>query len=155
MTMVAQAAGAPVTPQEALQAIMCDCHRNTPRAADDDCRSHGEKKHECCEAAIQNHQAPPEIGGERGYSPTGKPLTQTRQQLKAAGGLRKGMSFPDACAMNGGQPTQFFDFKFPCGGEADADFYFPPGRSQFDKYLKLSQKLNMTLPPVPLTSRSC
>jgi hypothetical protein len=141
-------------PRDVLQQIACKCNI-IPMEDNDTCRSLGEKKHACCDEEIKRHQPPPELGGEKGYTKAGEELTQTREELKAAGQLEKGMCFPDACAVSGGKPTQFFDFKFPCGGESDTNFYFPKGRSQYDKYLKLSQKLGITAPPVPITSRSC
>ena len=121
------------------------------------CREHGIDKHACCEEKIKNHKGPPDIGGERGYDKSGNALSQSREALEASGGLRKGMCFPDACALSGGQPSQFFDFKFPCAGEADGDFYLGGrGRtSQFAKYSKLSKQLKIKKPPKVITSRAC
>lgn len=139
--------------EKALQDIMCECHRTTPKPPGG-CKEHGEAKHACCEKAISKHTAPPEIGGERGYLKNGSPAAP-RSSYKPA--PPKGSAFPDACAMSGGNPTQFFDFKFPCGGEADANFYMPKGRSQYDKYLKIGKKLKppVTKPPKAITSRNC
>ena len=167
------------TAEEVLQDIMCDCHRNPPPAKPPgECKEIGEAKHECCEECIKNHKPPPDIGGEKGYLKNGKPAAP-RSSYKPA--PPKGSCFPDACATDAaGNPTQFFDFKFICPdgtrywdkrankgmggyktatgkGTADANFYFPKGRSQYDKYKKLGKKL---YPPVkdnpkPLTSRSC
>ena len=139
------------TEEKALQDIMCKCHQNTPKPPGG-CKEHGIAKHACCEEAINKHKAPPEIGGERGYLKSGKPA---KPRASYSPKPPAGSSFPDACAMSGGQPTQFFDFKFPCGGESDADFFDPPGRSQYDKYLKLSKKLGMSKPPQVITSRAC
>ncbi|MBZ8144109.1 hypothetical protein CLD22_30530, partial [Rubrivivax gelatinosus] len=70
-----QAAG----PEErALQDIMCDCYRNTPRTGN--CKYDGVLMHQCCEDAINNRTGPPALGGERGYDVDGNQLTQTRQQ---------------------------------------------------------------------------
>ena len=175
MTIVSQGALSPATPEKALQDIMCDCHRAIQPTDADDCASLGEKKHECCDNAIKSHKPPPEIGGEQGYGKNGVLQSQTRKQMKAAGTLT-GTLWPDACAMSNGKPTQFFDFKFICPdgvrcydkhtgkvwisrgeGAADANFYFPNGSSQYDKYRRLGKKLNpkLTRDPVPLTSRSC
>src|SRR5689334_21513179 len=38
--------------EKALQDIMCKCHKETPIADGDDCKSLGEKKHKCCDDAI-------------------------------------------------------------------------------------------------------
>ncbi|HEX5745798.1 MAG TPA: hypothetical protein VFZ09_06120 [Archangium sp.] len=174
MTMVSQKSGSPVTAQMVLQEILCECHKNTKPKPEDTCTSLGEAKHECCDMAIQNHKAPPHIAGERGYASDGSRLTQSRAQMKAAGTL-KGTLWPDACSTDAaGNPTQFFDFKFVCPGGTQyydkrtgevrfsrgkgnpgADFYFPEGKSQYDRYLKLSMRLGVTEMPTPLTSQSC
>lgn len=170
--------GEVVSPAEkALGEIMCDCHDNTPHQDGQSCAEIGEAKHACCEQAIQNHKPPPEIGGEQGYDGAGNALTQSRAALRASGGL-KGTLWPDACAMSGGNPTQFFDFKFVCpkggsyydkqkgevrfsggSGTPGASFYMGQGRgkSQYQKYNELGQKLNppTTDPPRPLESRAC
>lgn len=172
------AMGAPVvvSPEEAaLQSIMCECHKEVKPGPNDSCTRLGEKKHACCDEKIKARKGPPEIGGESGYSAAGSPLSVTRDQAKASGVL-KGTSWPDACAMSNGKPTQFFDFKFICPdgtsyydrkndtvkfsrgtGTADGDFYFPAGRSQFDKYKKLGGRLKPPAEkdPKPLSSRSC
>ncbi len=157
MTQLVQPPGPP-SAQQVLQDIMCECHRSAPRVPDglDRCKRQGIENHACCENAIQNHKPPPEIGGEKGYDKKGAPTGQTRSQMEAAGTL-KGTMWPDACAMAGGKPTQFFDFKFPCGGDSDGDFYLKKkgGVTQYEKYLKLGKKLGITEPPVALTSRSC
>ncbi|QSQ22079.1 hypothetical protein JY651_44250 [Pyxidicoccus parkwayensis] len=175
MTVVTQKAGAPVTPEGVLQQILCECHQKIQPKEGDTCASLGEAKHECCDKAIQNHKAPPHIDGERGYASDGTRLSQSRAQLKASGTSLKGTLWPDACSTDAaGNPTQFFDFKFVCPGGTQfydrktgevrfsrgkgnpgADFYFPAGKSQYDRYLALSEKLGMTQPPKPLTSQSC
>jgi hypothetical protein len=161
--------------EKALQDIMCECNRNyPPPAPPGECKEIGDAKHECCEEAIKNHKPPPEIGGERGYLKDGSPAAPRASYIPAP---PKGSSFPDACAVDGnGNPTQFFDFKFICPngteyydrksgkirrasgqGTADADFYFPKGRSQFDKYKKLGEKLKPPVekPPKVISSKAC
>ena len=165
--------------EKALHDIMCECHRNPPPAKPPgECKEIGEAKHECCEKAIKSHTPPPNIGGEKGYLKNGSPAAP-RSSYKPA--PPKGSGFPDACATDAaGNPTQFFDFKFICPdgtrywdknankgmggyrtatgkGTADANFYFPKGRSQYDKYKKIGKKLKppVTKNPKPLTSRSC
>ncbi len=141
--------------EQLLQEIMCECDRNPPPAEPPGrCKEIGTAKHQCCEDAI-NSQQPPGIGGERGYLKNGKPANPRGSYSPAP---PKGSGFPDACTVDGnGNPTQFFDFKFPCGGEADSNFYFPPGKSQYDKYLKIGKKLEppVTKPPRGITSRNC
>lgn len=140
--------------EKALQDIMCECHRNTPPSGIS-CKFDGVRKHECCEEAISKHTPPPEIGGERAYLKNGSPA-RPRASYSPKKPPPKDSSFPDACAMSGGQPTQFFDFKFPCGGDCDGSFFYnPSGKSQFDKYLELSQTLGMTKAPVCITARAC
>lgn len=162
------------TEEKVLQDIMCECHRNPPPPAPPgECKEIGDAKHQCCEDAI-NNQKPPGIGGERGYLKNGKSAAPRASYIPAP---PKGSSFPDACAVDGsGNPTRFFDFKFICPGgteyfdrksgrlrrasgkgTADADFYFPSGRSQFDKYKKLGKKLKppVTNDPRVITSRNC
>lgn len=145
--------------EKALQDIVCDCHRNTPPSGMG-CKFDGVLKHECCEECIKNHVPPPEIGGERGYLKKKKGQvgrTPAKPRASYPGKPPSGSSFPDACAMSGGQPTQFFDFKFPCGGDSDGAFFMKDGRgkSQFDKYLELSEDLGMTERPECITARGC
>jgi uncharacterized Zn-binding protein involved in type VI secretion len=166
-----------------LYRIMCDCHYNTPVEDENDCVGNGNRKHECCEQAIAKHTPPPDLGGERGYqfdaagNPSLVPPGSTRASMAAAGTI-KGTMWPDACAMSGGNPTQFFDFKFlcrggtsyydrhsgkvvniPARGNADAMFYSGKGRgkSQYQKYKELGDKLNppCSKDPKVITSRAC
>ena len=160
--------------EKALQDIMCECHRNPPPAKPPrGCKEIGDAKHACCESAIQK-QKPAGVGGERGYLKNGTPAMPRSSYVPAP---PKGSSFPDACAVDAsGNPTRFFDFKFICPngteyydrqsgtikrasghGTADANFYFPRGKSQFDKYNKLGGKLKpkVTDPPRVITSRNC
>jgi hypothetical protein len=141
--------------ERALQDIMCDCHKSTPKTGN--CMVDGVNSHDCCEKAIAAHKGPPDLGGERGYDKQGKALTQSRKALSASGGIRKGMCFPDACAMSGGKPAQFFDFKFPCGkdGLAASNFYGGGRNGQYARYSKLSKQLGMTKEPRPITSQNC
>lgn len=167
----------PPNPQEqALGDIMCRCHASTPPQKDDTCKSLGDRKHECCDNAIKR-SGNSSIGGEQGYSPTGAKLSQTRTQLKASGGL-KGTLWPDACALDGGNPTKFYDFKFVCPpgvpnidertgkityaqgkGSPGGDFYIGKNGqpSQFEKYKKLGKKLKppVSQDPMPLESSAC
>lgn len=141
--------------EKALQDIMCDCHKNTPKTGN--CLVDGVKCHDCCEAAIAKHTGPPDLGGERGYDKKGNALAASRKALSSAGLIEKGMCFPDACAMSGGQPTQFFDFKFPCGkdGRAASNFYGGGRSGQYARYARLSKQLGITKPPRPITSQNC
>ncbi|MGW8392269.1 PAAR-like domain-containing protein [Pseudoduganella sp. HUAS MS19] len=141
--------------ERALQDIMCDCHQNTPKTGN--CKIDGIRAHDCCEDAIAAHKPPPDLGGERGYDVDGNFLTTSRKALSAAKKIKKGMCFPDACAMSGGQPTQFFDFKFPCSkeGKAASDFYGDGPESQYERYTRLSQQLGITAQPRVITSQAC
>jgi hypothetical protein len=178
MTMVYQPSQPPSPEEKALGDIMCNCHATTPRSDDDDCKRLGDRKHDCCAAAIQNAKKPPNIGGEQGYDKAGNKLTQTRAQAEASGSL-KDTAWPDACAQDAaGNPTQFFDFKFVCprgvpnvnqktgkiiwssgSGSPGGDFYMRKGGkpSQFEKYRDLGKKLNppTTKDPKPLESSAC
>jgi uncharacterized Zn-binding protein involved in type VI secretion len=141
--------------ERALQDIMCDCHKNTPKTGS--CLVDGIRSHDCCEEAIAAHKGPPQLGGERGYDKDGNLLSVSRKALSAAGLIEKGMCFPDACAMSGGKPTQFFDFKFPCGkdGRAASNFYGGGRNGQYDRYKRLSKQLGITADPRPITSQAC
>jgi len=147
------------SPEErALQDIMCKCHQNPPPPAPPgDCKEVGVAKHECCEKAIKDHKAPPEIGGERGYDKNGSEFEESREVMSAQGTIRRDDVFPDACAMSDGRPTQFFDFKFPCGGESDGDFYMKKkrGLTQYERYLRLSKQLGIEKPPKCISARAC
>jgi uncharacterized Zn-binding protein involved in type VI secretion len=147
------------SPEERLlQDIMCRCNRETPKPPGG-CREHGVAKHACCDQAIQDHNPPPEIGGESGYRPDGSGPFPDRATMEATGQDFTGILFPDCCAMSGGQPTQFFDFKFPCGGESDKDFYLKvdrrTGMTQYEKYLEVSNNRGMSNPPKAISNRNC
>ncbi len=153
--------------ERALQDIMCKCDQTTPPppGAEDlrsgeRCRQHGILKHECCENAIAMSTPPPELGGEAGYDQKGTTKYPTRAAMEAAGQDFTGLVFPDACAMTNGQPTQFFDFKFPCKGDSDGSFYTEPqrrygGLTQYEVYLNVSKGQQMPNPPKAISSRAC
>jgi uncharacterized Zn-binding protein involved in type VI secretion len=160
--------------EKVLQDIMCECHRNPPPPhPPGECKDIGEAKHQCCEDAIKS-QKPAGIGGEKSYLKNGKPANPRSSYVPAP---PKGSCFPDACTVDaGGNPTQFFDFKFICPagteyydkqagrvrrasgkGGAGAAFYSPKYKCQHDKYAKVGSKLKPPVQKKPrcITSENC
>ena len=96
---------------KALCDIFCECN-NKPSPMGATCTRLGTSKHDCCENAIKNeHQPPPALGGEQGYKADGTKINAPRVPPHC----EPGSVWPDACSLDsGGNPDQFFDFKFAC-----------------------------------------
>jgi hypothetical protein len=114
----------PAAALQTMQDTLCDCVQTVrQREAVDPsvtCTEYGNRVHDCCEAALATQ---PDCGGERGYNNktkqrftdpnTNQPLT--RAQAEANNVSFRGVSFPDACALDSnGDVAQFFDFKTTC-----------------------------------------
>jgi uncharacterized Zn-binding protein involved in type VI secretion len=119
-----------------LQEIVCACDSEIKPDATDDCRTLGDRKHNCCEDKIQQHNAEkrmPRLGGEQGYNrKTGVAVPGSRMRLSGEPfiGARdavtgafipgyvhriRGKMFPDAAVIDDfGRPAQFVEFKFGC-----------------------------------------
>lgn len=103
----------PPVPPDVLKAlcdIFCECN-SKPSPTGVPCTKLGESKHDCCENKIKNeHQPPPALGGEQGYRRDGSKISGPRVPP-----IEPKSIWPDACSLDaGGQPNQFFDFKFAC-----------------------------------------
>jgi uncharacterized Zn-binding protein involved in type VI secretion len=113
----------PVAALKTMQDTLCACvaavqtqEATSPSVT---CTEYGNRVHDCCDAALASE---PGCDGERGYNnKTGERFTDSfgnplnRGQAEAAGISFKGVSFPDACALDSnGDVAQFFDFKTTC-----------------------------------------
>ena len=98
-------------PPKPLQDICCECDKKVKPKPGQKCMSLGEEKHKCCEEKIKKHKGTSKLGGERGYTKNGTPISGPR----GPGNIPKGSVWPDACTLDSdGNPDQFFDFKFSC-----------------------------------------
>ena len=99
----------PVAALQTMQDTLCDCVQTVRQQEAVDpsvtCTEYGNRVHDCCEAALATQ---PDCGGERGYNNktkqrftdpnTNQPLT--RAQAEANNVSFRGVSFPDACALD-------------------------------------------------------
>lgn len=161
-------------PEDFLKAIACACNKKRANNYENgkrmSCWRQGVVKHECCEDAMQKHNASgnaPKMVGEQGYYPrSGRRIPAPGRLARfAAGKLPGGSSWPDAATIDAkGNPTQFFDFKFKCKHAKNTYPGAPTwstnrsSAGQLKKLLKLCAKRNIdptTHPPTIVHNVGC
>ena len=145
-------------PKDILQEMVCECDKEITQAPGESCMQLGDRKHNCVDKKIQQHNGQgkqPRLGCESGWTKGSPPqfiamdrkFAMSKQTFKDAL-LRSDLSgscWPDAVTFDAnGDPQQIFDFKFKC---PSAQYEGPPGwgkrsdgSSQKDAYKNLTKR---------------
>lgn len=158
----------PMSAEEVLQEMVCECHASTPQQPGESCMSLGDRKHDCVDKAIQKHNQggeSPTIGAEMGWNEyedpvTGMPMIEMLpfERKKMRRGQRRGTRWPDAVSFDSdGNPEQVFDFKFKCpGSKYSGPPTWSPGQEQ--KYRRLTRQWGKdpdVHPPTTIDNTDC